>query len=452
MTAIHQDVIGQFPILKTYNHGTLGFAIDEDAHRATVVVALQAATEKLITKFPWLAGAVINEGSGPGDSGIFKVVSWPIGASTFNRVLCVRDRTDALPPFAKLMSKKAPCSIIEGKLVAPYPGFPESYQDSIDNPAPVLAIQANFIKGGLLLNFSTQHNAIDASGMMQIIQLFSIAMQGAEFSPSAIKEGNRDRSRVIPLIAPGEPIRDHSHLRRPLEFSPPQPPSPDKVPRWAYFLMDGSAVPKFKAEASQRKGYDPSVPFISSNDALSAFYWKCIASVRARNGRSLNAVSKFLRAIDTRKAMGVSHEYMGHMVYHAATRMTLKELSETLTSAIACKLRRDLNDVNNRFSVRSYATYIANTPDKSLIMYGGLYNTDTDIGASAIANADFFHSFGLIGIPQFARRPNLPPIPGCVYFMPSEGQNLPILVCLRDDDMEGLKTHAEWSKYTEFVG
>jgi hypothetical protein len=447
--SIYQDVIGQLPILKTYSHGTLGFAIDEAAQRADVVVALQVAIEKLIEKFPWLAGAVINKGSGPGNSGTFELIPWPTSASSINRVLCIRDRTDAIPSFEELMVKKAPCSKIDGKLVTSHPGFPQSYEDSPDNPAPVLAIQASFIKGGLLLHFSTQHNAIDASGMMQVIQLFSVAMQGVEFSSSAIKEGNRDRSRVIPLIASGEPIKDHSHLRRPLDLSPPKLPASTK---WAYFLMDGSVVPIIKAAASQGEGYDPSVPFISSNDAMTAFYWKCIAKVRACNGRSSNAVSNLLRAIDARKAMGVSHEYMGHMVYHAATKMTLRELDETPISAIACKLRTDLNDVNNKFSVRSYATYIANTPDKSLVMYGGSYNPDMDIGASAVANADFFHSFGLIGAPKFARRPNLAPIPGCVYFMPSEGQHVPVLVCLTDDDMEGLKKHPEWSKYTEFVG
>jgi hypothetical protein len=452
MMSAYQDVIGQFPILKTYNHGILGFEIDEDAHRAIVVVELQAATDKLITYFPWLGGAVANEGSGPGNSGTVKLIDWPRSASSFNRVLRIKDCTDTIPPFSELKTRKAPCSMIEGKILGAYPGFPESYQESTENPAPVLAIQANFIKGGLLLDFSTQHNAIDASGMMQVIELFSVAMQGAEFSASALKEGNRDRSRVIPLIPPGEPIRDHSYLRRPLDFAPPQLPAPHLLPRWAYFLMDRSAVPVIKAAASQGDGYDLSVPFISSNDALSAFYWKCLASVRACNGRSLETVSKFIRAIDTRKAMGVSNEYMGHMVYHAITRMTLMELKEASISAVACKLRTALNDVNNDFSVRSYATYIANTPDKSQLIYGGLYNTDTDIGASTVPNADFFHSFGRIGTPQFARRPNLAPIPGCVYFMPPERHYLPILVCLRDDDLEGLKTHPEWSKCTEFIG
>ena len=450
--ALYQDVVGQFPILKTYNHGTLGFEVRDETHRESIVEALRVAADKLTTSFPWLDGTVINEGSGPSNSGLFKPVPWPASASSPNSIVRVKDCTDLLPSYADIVKAGAPCSILDGKVIAPYPGFPASYKDSAEHPASIVAIQANFVKGGLLLNFSTQHNVIDASGMMQVIQLFATAMRKDEFPHSAVEQGNRDRAKVIPLIEPGESIRDHSHLRRPDNFVAPAPPSPAELPKWAYFLLDRSAVPRIKSLASNPDGYDPSVPFITSNDALSAVYWKCLASVRARNGQSPDTVSKFGRAIDARRAVGVSHEYMGHMVYHAATRMSLRELEETPVSTVACRLRKDLNDVNNEYSVRSYATFIANEPDKSRIMYGGLYNTNTDIGSSAVPNADFFHSFGPLGVPQFARRPNLAPIPGCIYFMPAEGRQLPVLVCLKDADLEGLKTHPEWSQFTEFVG
>lgn len=450
--SLYQDVVGQFPILNTYNHGLLGFELADETFIGSIIEALHIAADKLTASFPWLDGAVINEGSGPGNSGLFKPVPWPANASSRTSIVRVKNCADILPPFAHIIGAGAPCSMLDGKIVAPYPGFPASYEASTEHPAPVVAIQANLVKGGLMLNFSSQHNVIDASGMMQVIQLFATAMRKDDFSDSAVEQGNRDRTKVIPLIAPGDSIKDYSHLERPRDFARPAPPSSAAVPRWAYFRLDRSAVAQFKTLASEPLGYDPSVPFITSNDALSAVYWKCLASVRACNGRSPDAISKFSRAVDARRAMGVPNEYMGHMVCHAATRMSLKELAEAPVSTIACRLRRDLNDVNNEFSVRSYATFIANEPDKSRIMYGGLYNPETDIGSSAMPNIDFFHSFGPLGKPRFARRPNLAPIPGCVYFMPAEGQHLPVLVCLRDDDLDGLKTHPDWTKYTEFVG
>ncbi|EKV06855.1 hypothetical protein PDIG_76280 [Penicillium digitatum PHI26] len=451
--SIYQDMIGQLPILNTYNHGTLGFKLDSETPQDSIIEALKTAADKLTASFPWLAGAVINEGRESGNSGLFKPLPWPPTATSSNSIVRIKDYRENLPAFADFVKSGAPCSMIDGKLIAPYPGFPVSYQGSPENPAPIIAIQANFVQGGLLLNFSAQHNVIDASGMMQVIQLFATAMRGDEYSLSAVEEGNRDRTRVIPLIAPGNPIKDHNHLKLPEGFTRPVPSSGTMMPKWAYFLLDGLAIPGIKALASSPEGYDPAVPYITSNDALSAFYWKILAGVRVRNGRSPDALSKFGRAVDSRRAMGVSHEYMGHMVYHSGTRMTMKELEEAHISSIACKLRKSLNDINNEFSVRSYATYIANQPDKTQVMYGGMYNPDTDVGASAVPNADFFHSFGsLLGVPHFARRPNLAPIPGCIYFMPAEGQFVPVLVCLRDDDLEGLRTHQEWNKITKFVG
>ncbi|ROV95549.1 hypothetical protein VSDG_05264 [Cytospora chrysosperma] len=453
--SLYQDVIGQLPILKTFNHGLLIFAVSDEAERDGITEALEAAETRLLESFPWLGGAVVNEGSGPGNSGIYKLVPWPTTASSPNHVVRCKDLSDTVVvTIEEIFKANAPSSLLDGKVLCPYPGFPEKYEDTPENPEPIIAIQANFIKGGLLLNFSAQHNAIDASGMMQVMHLFAKALRKEDYTPSELEQGNRDRTRVIPLIAPGEPIKDHSHLRLPADFRRPPPPAPEMMPTWAYFRLHKASVPIIKALASERdNGWDPAVAFISTNDALSAMYWKCLASVRVANGCSPMARSKYGRALDTRRAMGLDMEYMGHMVYHANSFMTLAELAAVPLPEIACRLRADLNAVNNAFSVRSYATYIAGEADKAKVMYGGMYNPDTDVGSSAVPNAGFFHAFGPLGRPSYARRPgNLAPIPGCVYWMPDEGDFVPVLVCLKPDDLEGMKLHPVWSQYTEYLG
>lgn len=85
-------------------------------------------------------------------------------------------------------------------------------------------------------------------------------------------------------------------------------------------------------------------------------------------------------------------------------------------------------------------------------MYGETFNADTDICAFTVANAVLLLSFGVIKTPQFARRPNLAALPGCVHSMPTGGKQLPILVFLQIDNIEGLKGHPEWKKATNFVG
>lgn len=452
--SLFQDAIGQLPILKTYNHGTLGFKVPDKAAQETMIRTLQIAVEKVTFHFPWLVGAIINEGSGPGNSGLFKPVPWPATAKSPNNILRIKHYEDSPPSYVEILQAGAPCSMLDGKMLAPFDGFPARYEDSPENPGPIIAVQANFVNGGLL-TFSAQHNIIDASGLMQIIKLFATALNGDEFTSQAIEQGNRDRTTVIPLIGPEEPMKNLKHLKLHEPLSPPPQVTvlPGRKPTWAYFRFSSSAVPGIKAMAMEPEGYDTSVPFISSNDALGAFYWKCISALRMGNGRSPESTSKFSRAIDSRRAMGVPFEYMGHMVSHSGTRLTLKEIDELPLSAVTRRLRKDLNDANNAISVRSYATLIANEPNKSLVLYGGgLFSQDVDIGSSTVSQAEFFVSFGPLGVPQFVRRPNLAPILGCVYFMPPENGDLMVLVCLREDDLEGLKSHTEWSKVTEFVG
>lgn len=450
--SLYRNAIGQLPILNTYNHGTLGFEIVDDRHEQNVIDAMKEATQIMVNSFPWLGGAVVNEGSNAAGSGIYRSVPWPATAMSPNPLPRIKDCRDTLPSFDELVKSGAPVSKLTAAEISEYPGFPVSVKSSPEHPAPVIAIQANFVRGGLLLNFSAHHNVIDASGMMQVIHLFSKALKKEPYTTREIEQGNRDPASVVEIIAPGEPVKDHSHLQRPADFVMPKPPAAADLPKWAYFLLDGTTVSTIKERASDITEFDTDVKFISTNDALSALYWKCLAEVRMQNGRSPEAVSKFSRAIDCRRAVNVPHEYMGHMVYHAAARMTLKDVSESSLSAIASKLRQALNAANTEWSVRSYVSFIDQALDKSQVLYGGLYNPDTDIGSSSVPNADFFHSFGILGVPQFARRPNLAPIPGCLYFMPPEGRQVPVLVCLRDDDLAGLRENQEWSRITKFIG
>ncbi|KAI4161929.1 MAG: hypothetical protein LQ342_004495 [Letrouitia transgressa] len=450
----YEDVIGQFPSLKTYNHGIFCFRLDNEKSQDEVVQALNTAMAKLGSKIPWLSEQVVNEGKGLGDSGTFKTVPWPSNLPPALRVR-VKDDSDICPSYADIVKAQGPVSMLDGKILCPFPGFPLGYDETEIGPAPAVAVQANFIKGGLLLNFSNQHNVMDATGLFTFIMLLAAVMRGEDIPDDLVEQANRDRKTVIPLLGPDEPIKDHSHLRRPSPTS--QPPQPMPTPRspfvWAYFRFLKKIIPKVKALATDPQGYDTSVPFISSNDALCAFYWKRLAVTRLQNGQDSNAVSKFSRAIDTRTALGVPMGYMGQMVYQAATRLSLQELVDLPLSTVASRMRKSLNDANNDHSIRSYVTFLAGVKDKSTLAYGGVFNPSTDIGSSSMSTALVRLDFGILREPELTRRPNLAPLPGCLYFYPPEGEgDLPVLTCLSTEDLDGLKTDPEWSQCTEFIG
>ncbi|KAH8901536.1 hypothetical protein GQ53DRAFT_740405 [Thozetella sp. PMI_491] len=449
-----KDVVGQFPQLKSYNHGLLVFPLDSETSQQSITSALEEAIAQIVAKVPWLGGQVVQESETGENPGFFKAVPLPSGLYD-NKILYVRDCTELCPSYAELAPKGAPVSMLDGQLLCPFPGFPLSYDAAKIGPPPPVAVQASFIKGGLVLNFSNQHNMMDASGVFAFMALLAMALQGKELDPDFVTQANMDRAKVIPLLNPGEPIRDHSHLLKPAH--PPTTKPPPGPAEWAFFRLSRAAVPQIKASASKKEEFVPSVEFVSSNDALCAFYWTRLAAVRVANGSvEPSSVSKFLRAIDIRAAVGVPPGYMGQMVYHAASRLSYRELAgEKTLSAVASRMRADLNESNNEWAVRSYATFLDSVPDMSQLVYGGGLDLALDIGSSSISQmATRSLDFGILGQPTFVRRPKLVPVPGLMYIYPPEGDagDLPFLVCLNEKDMEGLKSDKEWSAFAQFIG
>jgi hypothetical protein len=101
---------------------------------------------------------------------------------------------------------------------------------------------------------------------------------------------------------------------------------------------------------------------------LCAFYWQGISAVRLARGIPPDTVSRFSRTIDGRTAVGVPFSYMGHLVYHAATRFPLGQVVSAPLSTVSQALRRELNAANTAWAVRSYATFLAREPDKSSLL------------------------------------------------------------------------------------
>ncbi|ROW11992.1 hypothetical protein VPNG_05258 [Cytospora leucostoma] len=462
-----QDVVGQFPQLKTYNQLVLIFRCSPDIGHESVVAAIRGALDHIINLVPWIGERVVHEAQDGGRSGFCKTVPFtsPLHAA---KILTVKDASDVCPSYDELEQCGAPVPMLDGKILCPMPAWPLSYTEIDVGEAPVMVFQLTFIKNGLLLNFSNQHNMVDGVGAYAIFKLLSIVMQGEAIPRSLIYQANMDRRTVIPLLDPGQPLRDHSHLLKPKTqrtTAPAQAPAPAPPPpppsRWVLFRVLRKSIPSIKRAASHVDQFvDSSIKYVSTNDALCAFYWKRLASTRIRNGSVADPdtqVSKFLRALDARSAVGVPAGYLGQMVYHAATRCSYRELAapELTLSALASRLRADLNASNTEWAVRSYATFVAGVPDKSALVYGGGFDPATDVGNSSMSQLDFTAlEFGLLGRPTFLRRPNLTPVPGVMYVLPPEGEagDLPVLLCLPEKDIDGLRADEEWGPSTEYVG
>ncbi|UKZ67822.1 uncharacterized protein TrAtP1_008981 [Trichoderma atroviride] len=363
--------------------------------------------------------------------------------------------------------------MLDGSLVAPVVAFPQSYEESDLKPAPVISFQANFVKGGLLLDFAAQHNTMDLSGMCQCLHLLAEAMRGDEFSALELEQGNRDRRHVVPLLRPEEPLLDHSHMIRlpNPSLSSGVPPGPSQhgiinqpVWNWHTFRFSATSLRALKELASQYTASsdpnrDQTMAFVSTNDALCAFWWQRLSFTRlARSDGTgpfkLDQLSKFSRAIDGRTALDIPPEYIGQMVHTCPTKLPIGEVATRPLGYVAAELRRNLKTYNTPQMVRSFATLIARAEDRSTITFMATFDPTIDVGCSSWAHADVYSKeFGkVLGKPALVRRPRFDPLKGVVYFLPKNlDGDIDVITCLTQEDLEGLVSDVEFKKHTERI-
>ncbi|KAL5358618.1 hypothetical protein BJX96DRAFT_183084 [Aspergillus floccosus] len=445
-----EDVIGQLPMLKSYTHILLCFPLAE-RHRNEVVESLESAVRQVVKTFPFLAGKVVNQGKGPNSSGTFKVAPCETWESPDHRFVRVVDRSFMLASYDEIRTAQAPASMLPGSQLGLRVAFPAQYHETESDPAPVMDIQFNLIRGGLLLDIAGQHNIVDASGIFQIANLIALSMRGESIPDDVVKEGNCDRRNLIPLLGADKPLLDHSELKAKSATQNPSPANFFQGYKWQLFKLSAEALSRINA-AGQQKPHEfvQSVTFVSPNDCLTAFLWQRVAAMRLKRLHAPEAVSKISRAVDLRRAMGITPAYMGHMIRVANTSLTFQEIVTSSLSRLASLLRKSVIDISQPYAIQSYVTFIANEPDKSKIAYAGAFNPFTDMTCSSIAHITA-PGFGRLGAPEFIRRPTYGPLPCSTYVAP-ENDGYVALMCLHEDEFQILGQDKAWSDLVKRIG
>lgn len=442
----YQDVLGQLPMLQGYTHLLYTFSLKRDVLRDEVAAALENAINSIRTAFPWIAARVVNRGKTIGNSGLYRLVSCPPP----DELLSVKDLSNTLPPYVEIKAMKAPMSAFDSAILSPVSSFPSRFDDAKEGQAHVVRVQATFIQGGVLLDFAIHHNAADGTGLYGYIKLVAQLMRGESISDAALREGNKDRRNLVPLLSSDEPMLDHSHYIR-LVMPPTAGVKKSEPMKYHMFRFTEANIRKLKGLATSPESVD--IKFISSDDAICAFIWQRYIALRAHQF-SRDTRSRFLRAMDGRKLVGLTRDYFGDTVHNVATWLTFGELVDLPLCSIAAHLRRRLNESNTTYHLRSFATFIAKEPDKTKISYVGHFNPETDIGCTSVrGRSDVFPDFGILGRPDFIRRPPTTPFPSLVALLPgSLAGDCDIWTCLKDDDIAGLKNDATWNEFVEYIG
>ncbi|KAL8696054.1 MAG: hypothetical protein Q9201_007847 [Fulgogasparrea decipioides] len=446
-------ILGQQPSLQLYTQLCFCFTTTDTSSRSVIIDTLKVGLERLSASFPWVAGQVVNEGLGEGNSGYFRLKAF----ENLPRLVVKELQNDI--SMDELRNANFPAILLDEVAIAPCKTIPRSSDDLVSSSALVFLLQASFISGGLLLTFNGQHQVLDMIGQAQIIQLFSKACRGEPFTGTELSSGNLDRRSLIPLLdasyKPGAEL--DRQIVKPISTGLKSDVIHDhRAPEcsWAYFAFPPASLTALKSVANKNIASSPG--YISTDDALSAFIWQSVT--RARLHRlDATAESTFARAVDVRRYFDIPRTYPGlvlNMRYHT---YTLRQLAEKPLGSIASKLRLAVDPTTStlEYDTRALATFLDRTSDKSIVNFVATIDPSTDIMLSSWANLDSYElDFGLgLGKPEAVRRPRFNPVESLIYLMPKTlNGEIAVAICLRDEDMERLITNEEFAKYGEYIG
>lgn len=257
-------------------------------------------------------------------------------------------------------------NIVVKDLTAPG-AFPMSYQELKSKHFPVAAfdadllctrnvwpgpedrliiseVQANFIPGGLILNWCILHMIGDGKTFQKMLEVWGEECrkaQGIEISsPLQLPDELFDKSRLVKSSGknPGN-FEDHPELFL-IPFIPGGAPPKmlSKSHRAEVFYFSPEKLAQLKADASPRNATDKleEIKWISTNDALSALLWRTVMDVQHPLGELKDdPLSIFNIAIDGRSRADPPHpaDMLGCFLEYVSVSMDIRTMLEKATLA-----------------------------------------------------------------------------------------------------------------------
>ena len=471
------DLMGAQPALfKLYTQLAFMFPLSESEEgqqpsHHQVTSTMTAGLAELAANFPWVAGQVVNTNPDIEAAPHYKIRPYePVPQ------LVVRDYTgDAeIPSFDLMHQKGFPMSVLGEGVWAPCPtlaamGFdPKKASGASDEPALVMLVQINYVRGGLVLCVNMQHNVCDMMGQAAVLGWLSQACRREHFTENELGIGNMTRVGIVPLIedegwTPGPELQN--------QLFPPLPPTVDKevdntVERkspeppskcaWTYFDFSAESLESLKGLATASLPQD-FTSFISTDDALSAFIFLSVLRTRQSRLRPDASVT-FARAVDARRYLDIHPDYPGVLQNMAYTSYPQESLFSTPLGHIAAKMRQAVDPLASdvAYRTRSLVTFLSQSPDNATkTSFTATLDMSVDIALSSWTKVPAYEwDFGLrLGSPVAVRRPGFVPVESLMYLMPrSREGSVAVAMCLREEDLQCLLRDDEWKRFARYIG
>ncbi|KAF2154169.1 hypothetical protein K461DRAFT_277267 [Myriangium duriaei CBS 260.36] len=427
-------------------------AADLTTLSAHITSTLTTGLRRLASSFPWTAGQVVRLHNPDAWGRHFRIR--PLDPSPR---LVVRDlrHDEGTSSLATLREAGFPFSLLGEEWLAPCSTL------AFDLPEkPVLMVQANLLRDGVVVTVNTEHQVMDFVGQGAVMALLDKACRGVEFSAEEVELGNRERRNMTPLL--DEDVEAGPGLT--YQFRPEQSSvqhEPETVIddtqaecEWGYFNVSATSLVALKEKVTSqlKEGY------VSTDDCLSALLWQCV--LRARHPRLRNRQETTIaRAVDARRYVGVVKSYPGFLQNMAYATAPIEKLINAPLGHVAAILRGKVDPATSGMGMatRELATALHRTSaqEREKIGVTATLKLDVDLMPSSWASVDCYaFDFGLgFGKPEQVKRPRLAEVEGLTYFMPRnpDGDGA-VGIALRKEDMLRLREDKDWCTYANYVG
>lgn len=271
--------------------------------------------------------------------------------------IVVKDLRDSYPSeYTGLKSKSFPVSSFDADTFCRRSVWP-----SAGESLPISLVQANFIRGGLILSWCILHMVGDGTSFYTWTKVWAEGCRQAQGlkipDPIQLPALWVDRETVMkPSGRNSGKIEDHPEYTL-LPFTPTEAPPKMISPnhRGQVFYFSPESLSKLKADASPTNTTEPSdLEWISTNDALSALLWRTVMAVQwPLETLEGDPISVFNIAIDGRLRTDpkVHHDTLGCFLEYVAIKAPIRKMLEHLNIAdLAVSIRKAILKADNQFT------------------------------------------------------------------------------------------------------
>ncbi|KAE8441829.1 hypothetical protein EG329_004282 [Mollisiaceae sp. DMI_Dod_QoI] len=418
----------------------LCFPLSVSADKAQVFESLRKGLAHTIASIPWISGDVgPEEGSDPAHSRIQVVQG--TGSVEFR----YKNLSGVLPPYNELKKNNFAFSKLTTPLISPLQVIQESQ--------PVMAAQANFIEGGLLLTVGVHHSVCDAGALDHILETWALNTSAINDSKSFTEYDPISNDRT-PL---GEGLPANNIADFPEYVLMPTPPADATQMAPPTFQMPPMTSKIFYFSPEHLVDLKTAAKAYSTNDALCAFFWHYMTLARnpANDASQDEKTSAALFAVNIRGRTSppLPPTYLGNALIGGITQRLsipiLKDLQTGLHHASAA-LRSALNAVHAPSRVPLTIGLLTSRPNAQDFKFAAHAFLGPDLTMTSWVDMGVRdREWGILGKPEGFRVP-YEAADGTVAIFPRLGNGgLEVMAGLESEAMERLVGNEEFRLFAE---